>query len=63
MLAFHIETRTDLNAWGIHHFFLFGEDLCYELNFRAYSQLVKNLPAMQETLVQYLGWEDPLGKG
>ena len=23
-------------------------------------QLVKNLPAMQETLVQFLGWEDPL---
>ena len=26
-------------------------------------QLVKNLPAMQETAVQFLGWEDPLGKG
>ena len=25
--------------------------------------LVKNLPAMQETLVQSLGWEDPLEKG
>ena len=24
------------------------------------TQLVKNLPAMQETWVQYLGWEDPL---
>ena len=23
----------------------------------------KNLPAMQETLVQFLGWEDPLEKG
>ena len=23
------------------------------------AQLVKNLPAMQETLVQFLGWEDP----
>ena len=23
------------------------------------AQLVKNLPAMQETWVQYLGWEDP----
>ena len=22
-----------------------------------------NLPAMQETQVQYLGWEDPLEKG
>ena len=26
-------------------------------------QLVKNLPAMQETLVQLLGQEDPLEKG
>ena len=27
------------------------------------AQTVKNLPAMQETQVQYLGWEDPLEKG
>ena len=27
------------------------------------TQLVKNLPAMQETPVQFLGWEDPLEKG
>ena len=27
------------------------------------AQLVKNLPAMQETLAQLLGWEDPLEKG
>ena len=27
------------------------------------AQLVKNLPAMQETWVQYLGWEDTLEKG
>ena len=26
------------------------------------AQLVKNLPAMQETQVQFLGWEDPLEK-
>ena len=26
------------------------------------AQLVKNLPAMQETLVRFLGWEDPLEK-
>ena len=24
--------------------------------------MVKNLPATQEIWVQYLGWEDPLGK-
>ena len=27
------------------------------------AQMVKNLPAMQESQVQSLGWEDPLGKG
>ena len=27
------------------------------------TQLVKNLPAVQETQVQSLGWEDPLEKG
>ena len=27
------------------------------------AQLVKNLPAVQETPVQFLGWEDPLEKG
>ena len=25
--------------------------------------MVKNLPAMQETWVESLGWEDPLGEG
>ena len=27
------------------------------------AQMVKNLHTMQETQVQFLGWEDPLGKG
>ena len=27
------------------------------------AQLVKNLPAMQETLFRFLDWEDPLEKG
>ena len=27
------------------------------------AQLVKNPPAMQETLVQFLGWENPREKG
>ena len=27
------------------------------------AQMVKNLPAMQETQAQFLGWEDPLEKG
>ena len=27
------------------------------------AQTIKNLPAMRETLVRYLGWEDPLEEG
>ena len=27
------------------------------------AQMVKNLPAIQETWVRSLGWEDPLEKG
>ena len=27
------------------------------------TQIIKNLPAMQETWVQSLGWEDPLEEG
>ena len=27
------------------------------------AQMVENLPAMRETAVQSLGWEDPLEKG
>ena len=27
------------------------------------AQVIKNLPAMQETWVRPLGWEDPLEKG
>ena len=27
------------------------------------AQTVKNLPAVQETQAQFLGWEDPLEKG
>ena len=27
------------------------------------AQMVKNLPAVRETQVQFVGWEDPLEKG
>ena len=30
---------------------------------RASWQLIKNRPAMQETSIRFLGWEDPLEKG
>ena len=45
---------------------------CHFSKFRQYlqirstfpvAQMVKNLPAMQETRVWSLGWEDPLEKG
>ena len=43
-----------------------GEGTGYPLQYSWASlvgQLVKNLPAMQETWVRSLGWEDPLEKG
>ena len=41
------KSRTRLSDFGIFHV----------------AQMVKNLPAMQETRVQSLGGEDPLEKG
>ena len=43
-----------------------GEGIGYPLQYSwapLVAQLVKNLPAMWETWVQSLGWEDPLQKG
>ena len=43
-----------------------GEGIGYPLQYSWASllaQTVKNLPVMQETWVQYLGWEDPLEEG
>ena len=43
-----------------------GEGIGYPLQHSWASfvaELVKDLPAMQETWVQSLGWEDPLEKG
>ena len=43
-----------------------GEGIGYPLQYSWDSfvaQLVKNLPAMLETLVHFLGWGDPLEKG
>ena len=36
---------------------------CIPMQKRLVVQMVKNLPAMQETRFQSLGWEDPLQKG
>ena len=43
-------------------FFLRGQ-WSYRLEPTLEAQLVKNPPAVQETLVPFLGWEDPLEKG
>ena len=43
-----------------------GEVICYPLQYSwafLVAQLVKNPPAMWETWVRSLGWEDPLEKG
>ena len=43
-----------------------GEGMGYPLQYSWASlvaQLIKNLPAMQETPVRFLGWEDPMQKG
>ena len=43
-----------------------GEGIGYPLQYSWISllgQLVKNLPTMQETWVQFLSWEDPVEKG
>ena len=43
-----------------------GEGIGYPLQYSWASlvaQLIKSLPAIQETLGQSLGWEDPLEKG
>ena len=43
-----------------------GEGMGYPLQYSwafLVAQLVKNLPAMRETWVRFLGWEDPLEKG
>ena len=43
-----------------------GEGIVYPLQYSWASlvaQLVKNLPEMQETWIQPVGWEDPLKEG
>ena len=46
------------NPWGLK-----DSDMTEQLTHFLVAQLVKNLPVMQETPVQFLGWKDPLEKG
>ena len=43
-----------MSSWGLIAYFFWGTSLV--------AQMVKNLPAMQETWVLFLGWEDALEK-
>ena len=45
-------------SYLVHFFVLLQIELCSWV-----AQVVKNLPAMQETPVRFLSWEDPLEKG
>ena len=47
-------------GWQVH------TTICNKIGASSVAQLVKNLPAMQEThetQVYFLGWEDPLEEG
>ena len=59
--------RNDSSAYiyCASYFYLFTYTSILHFIYRAplIAQLVKNLPAMQETPVQFLGQEDPLEKG
>ena len=58
----HIQTPNSRRSKA----FVESKSIVYPLQYSWASlvaQLVKNLPAMEETWVQSLGWEDPLEKG
>ena len=50
-----------------HRGLLYCTQIIYQLSYQEspifITQLLKNLPAMQETLIRFLGREDPLEKG
>ena len=49
-----------LRVSGVYSFLLLSSILLWS---SLVAQLVKNLPAMPETWVRSLGWEDPLEEG
>ena len=55
--ALHKSPRTSAQGWPLAEGFWWGS------LFMLVAQMVKNLPTMQETQVQSLGWEDALEKG
>ena len=71
----HVSCVSCIGRWILYHYATWASkhntDLTKFINFIKkkkksifpLAQLVKTLPAMQETWVQSLGWEDPLEKG
>ena len=60
MMCVLLLSNKGLNIYGVS-FFHFGRQEAQSK--KMVTQLVKNLPAMRDTWIQSLGWEDPLGKG
>ena len=57
-------SRCNLSDGGEFTIFIYALSVHKRLSWASLvAQLVKNLPARQETWVASLGWEDPLEKG
>ena len=55
------KSQTWLSDWtttNVPHKFVFNSLVIFLV-----AQMAKNLPILQETQVQFLGWKDPLEKG
>ena len=50
-------------ACGLVIYGLYYVEICFFCGASLVAQLIKNLPAMKEIPVQFLGWEGPLEKG
>ena len=62
--AGHVQSFPTLNMSGMRRESWKAESLLGSLPWASLvAQLVRNPPAVQETLVRFLGWEDPLEKG
>ena len=53
---------THIELFVVFEIHITGHPVFYQVD-SLIAQLVKNPPAVQETPVQFLGWEDPLEKG
>ena len=63
--AFSLSFDRSMYLWHHHHY----QDIIHFHHLKSFlgifpvAQTLKNLPAMQETQVRFLDWEDPLEKG